>query len=63
MKTRTLENEAVVAADEMSFRDWLAGQALIGLLADPKRPSTNTNMDIAASAYDLADAMMRARDK
>lgn len=47
----------------MTLRDWFAGQALAGLLADSKRPSEDTTNDVAASAYRLADAMLRERER
>lgn len=43
----------------MSLRDWFAGQALAGLLADPEM-----NADphpTARCAYNYADAMLAAR--
>ncbi|MDX0180881.1 hypothetical protein GOC16_08455 [Sinorhizobium meliloti] len=42
----------------MSLRDWFAGQALAGLYASHDG-STRENM--AAEAYDIADAMIEAR--
>jgi hypothetical protein len=56
----------------MSLRDWFAGQALAGILADDSCTSPHllsmhgkpgmTRSDVAAKvAYDLADAMLAAR--
>ncbi len=46
----------------MTLRDWFAGQALVGILADGamvrKPPS-----DIAKMAYVFADAMLAEREK
>lgn len=44
----------------MSLRDWFAGQALKGMLTDPNvmiGPST------AILSYQMADAMLEARNK
>ena len=55
------------AQEGMSQRDWLAGQALNGMLAHarPYRPrnwtSTNWHEAIAQEAYQIADAMLAAR--
>ena len=43
----------------MSLRDWFAGQALAGRLANPS--VIDTRADYAADAYKQADAMLRAR--
>ena len=53
--------DKVVAAHEpgMTLRDWLAGQALAGMLADGK--ASGRFADIASDAYDFADAMLVAR--
>lgn len=46
----------------MNLRDWFAGQALAGWMADPKSSPENKE-GIALSCYELADAMMAARNK
>lgn len=46
----------------MSLRDWFAGQALKGMLTDPKAADDFSNDDFARNAYWYADAMIRARD-
>jgi hypothetical protein len=50
----------------MTLRDWLAGQALVGLLASPRGPvdgSVMTDTLAASTAYAVADAMLKERDK
>jgi hypothetical protein len=45
----------------MTLRDWFAGQALAGMLADPANiGSCQVN---AEAAYKLADAMLAEREK
>lgn len=48
------------AALGMSLRDYFAGQALVGLLADGLG---NNCPDVARGAYGVADAMMAERAK
>lgn len=43
----------------MSLRDWLAGQALSGLVGNGQYPAGQ----IAESAYSFADAMLAARER
>ena len=51
-----------VVIDGMSLRDWFAGLALQGLLADgPLRSDPNTLRNTTDYAYVLADKMMEAR--
>ena len=46
----------------MTLRDWFAGQALMGLCADPSNHELyDDEHDAAKSAYDIADAMLEAR--
>lgn len=51
----------------MSLRDWFAGQALLGLLADGEnmrahqRAGHDLGEWVASSAYHTADAMLKAR--
>jgi hypothetical protein len=44
----------------MTLRDWFAGQALVGLYANPGTMDLSSGM-IAATAYSMADAMMKER--
>ena len=46
----------------MTLRDWFAGQAIMGLCADPSNHVLFRSEDEAAeSAYAIADAMIAAR--
>jgi hypothetical protein len=50
----------------MSLRDWFAGQALSGFLANSRLgvlSEENPEGQIAMSAYALADAMIKERSK
>ena len=44
----------------MSLRDWFAGQALVGLVINPSMCSPEC--PISHRAYELADAMLAARE-
>lgn len=44
----------------MTMRDWFAGQALVGVLANPNRAESGVN---AIGIYTVADAMIAARLK
>jgi hypothetical protein len=46
----------------MTLRDWFAGQAIMGLCADPSNHELfDSHDDAAKSAYFIADAMIAAR--
>ena len=69
-KERYIAQELVVDyLPGMSLRDWFAGQALTGILPSTDNESgrsafTETEPDwIAQKAYELADAMLEARNK
>lgn len=49
----------------MSLRDWFAGQAMVGLMSDPGlRPSNTDEFEhMATRLYQVADAMLREREK
>ena len=49
------------SAGGMSLRDWFAGQALVGMLANPE--IITRKADVAAHAYGYADAMLAERPK
>jgi hypothetical protein len=44
----------------MTLRDWFAGQALAGILANPETAWTTTP---AVTAYNYANAMLAERDR
>ena len=46
----------------MSLRDWFAGQALAGMLANPET-YTVSNEEIAISCGEIADAMLTERSQ
>lgn len=47
----------------MSLRDYFAGQALVGSMAsDTAMPSNPDNAKRAAACYEIADAMLKARE-
>ncbi len=45
----------------MTLRDWFAGQALMGLMADPG--VTSSHQIVAGACYRFADAMIEERSK
>ncbi len=46
----------------MTLRDWFAGQALAGICAREEEDICGSQQYLAENAYEIADAMMRARD-
>ena len=52
----------VAMQPEIPMRDWFAGLAMQGLVAGVYHESGNYE-NTAHMAYELADAMMKARDK
>ena len=62
------EEEEVQAAfpdryrDGMTLRDYFAAQAMQGMLASGNLPKTMPDADIAECSYNLADAMLKARE-
>ena len=50
-------------ATGMDLRDWFAGKVLQGMLASGNLPKTMPDADIAECSYNLADAMMKQRNK
>ena len=69
----TPESEHNYAVEGMSLRDYFAGQALAGLLADgtmnkianidPETTSTEDEQLCADMCYSIADAMLAEREK
>jgi hypothetical protein len=49
----------------MSLRDWFAGQALAGIMANAKLVTVlaKSKQDPASCAYEMAEFMMAERDK
>ena len=47
----------------MSLRDWFAGQALARSLSDGIYTDSGGMKRVAEAAYEMADAMLKARDK
>jgi hypothetical protein len=45
----------------MSLRDWFAGQALAGFLANDRFKATAEDKTVALVCFNLADAMLAAR--
>jgi hypothetical protein len=56
---RTKEGTEIYGDSGMSLRDYMAAKAMQGMLADPSTPEI---MDIAGAAYEVADAMLAARE-
>ena len=46
---------------DKEVRDWFAGQALIGLVANPNNKGTPTG--VSKTSFDIAEAMMAERRK
>ena len=46
----------------MTLRDYMAAKALQGMLASGNLSKTMPDADIAECSYNLADAMLKARD-
>ena len=53
------------AWEGMSLRDWFAGQALVGLLANPNymMATTEDTRGVVMMSFAAADAMLKAREK
>lgn len=48
----------------MSLRDWFAGMALAGMMAEPRNDDWKNHVGIVAqTAYEQSDAMLTQRDK
>jgi len=46
----------------MTLRDYFAGLAMQGMMASNNLPNSVKNDELAAVAYDLADAMLKERE-
>lgn len=55
---------ATVASDDMTLRDYFAAKAMQGILVNTERNEFSFGKvnEIASKAYELADAMLRARE-
>lgn len=52
-----------IQKEQMPLRDWFAGQALSGIMMhDGRQDYVDNYQDMAADAYQVADAMLEARD-
>ena len=58
--TLHIPNASPPAWSGMTLRDYFAAKAMQGMLADPSTPEI---MDIAGAAYEVADAMLKAREQ
>ena len=47
--------------DGMTLRDYFAAKALCGMLSNPNYPDGSFWIQLAEDAYDVADAMLKAR--
>jgi hypothetical protein len=57
------QNYSDVRQDGMTLRDYFAAKALNGLLAGTLTPDSLWSQDeVAETAYNMADAMLKARD-
>ena len=67
MNNKQEPGEVLTHVPQMSLRDWLAGQALNGILAngdiDPAKITNETAGGLTRSSYGIADAMLEARKK
>jgi hypothetical protein len=56
---------ATVASDDMTLRDYFAAKAMQGILVNTERNEFSFGKvnEIASKAYELADAMLRAREE
>jgi hypothetical protein len=48
--------------DGMTLRDYFAGQALVGIMANSRIDTEKENRFYAVLAFDYADEMIKARD-
>lgn len=64
---KQLNRPTLGLSDGMTLRDWFAGMALNGALANPMikgaRPELTMEETLAGGSYALADAMMKERAK
>ena len=56
-----ISGESTGAEEGMTLRDYFAAKAMQGLLNDPSWQGMTTGV-VAATAYEVADAMLKARE-
>ena len=56
-----IDNTWSVPVDGIDLRDWFAGQALAGIMSDSRISMVGNDMYRAELAYQIADAMLKAR--
>jgi hypothetical protein len=49
--------------DDMTLEDYFAAKALQGMLANPNHPKWKPDEAFACQAYDLARAMIKAKEE
>ena len=57
-----VDDDGVSLASGMTLRDYFAAKAMQGMFASGNLPKSVTNEEIADVAYDMADAMLKARE-
>ena len=60
--TRNGQGFQLVMADGMTLRDYFAAKALQGMFASGNLPKSVSDEELAAVAYQTADAMLKARE-
>lgn len=60
---RGSNSPVIMLGEYVSLRDWFAGMALSGMMADASNmsPDVRSNDNLAKIAYRIADAMLSAR--
>ena len=53
----------LVPWNDLTLRDWFAGKALTGMLTNDPRNVSDIAAWAAVAAYEMADAMLAAREK
>ena len=62
MDTQAFPNPHRTDMTGMTLRDYFAAKALQGMLASGNLPKTMPDADLAECVYNLADAMLKARE-
>ena len=61
--TVLITDEAYADLRGMTMRDYFAAKAMVGILCDPKEVQPYTNDQLAQWSYQVADAMLKAREQ